>query len=135
MSTTLFNDFQSLEKRLGLRMAQKFRRSIKLAIKNTQKDSYSGESKKSTATPKFKYGFLERIEFKTPYYVYPIQHVGFEGKKETSINRRLKPTDVMNQAIRQGKLVEELADEITELRGDQVMARLTLPKSKNVLNG
>lgn len=131
---SLNNDFQELEKKLGRRMAQKFRRSIKSAIKNTQANVYSGESNKSTATPKFKYGFLERIEFKTPYYVYPIQHVGFEGKKNQSINRRLQPTNVMNKAVKNGQLVEELADEISELRGEQLLTRITLP-NETQLNG
>lgn len=119
-------DFQTQEKAMGKRMATKFRREIKKAVNATQKNKFSGNSAKSTAVPRFRDGLLDRITFKTPYYVYPIQHFGFEGKKNSSLSKRTKPTDVLNKATRNGDLVEELATEVSELRASLVVGNINI---------
>ncbi|MGK4567856.1 hypothetical protein [Flavobacterium sp. 3HN19-14] len=114
-----------LEKKLGNAMASKFRVSLKSAIALTQKNVVSGKSKKATALPRFRNNHLERITMKMPYYVYPIQHYGIEGSKRRSINSRIKPTDVLNIALKQGQLTNELADGIADIRSEEVVTKIS----------
>ena len=102
-----------------------------LAIRSkTQKGS--GLASKSTVKPFYKNNLLERITIFTPYYIYPILHVGFEGTKANGINARLKARDFIIDAVERGKAVEDLADIIGNQRAEVIINRINFGFDKNM---
>ena len=105
-------DLFMLEKQAGTQFANRIKRNLLASIRSKTAKTKEGEKKgtglalKSTAKPIFKNGLLERITIFTPYYIYPILHVGFEGTKANGINVRLKARDFIIDAVERGKAVE-----------------------------
>lgn len=97
------------------------RRDFKSALSETA--NVQGLSKKSTVRSRFKNGRLDRITFVAPYYIY-MQHNGFEGSKRNGVMMRLKPTDVVNVALRKSNVLESLITDLAEQRADEVIAKL-----------
>ena len=81
----------------------------------------------------YKNELLDRITIFTPYYIYPILHIGFEGTKKNGVNARLKAREFIMDALEQGKAVEELADVIGSQRAEVIVNRINFGFDKNML--
>lgn len=131
-------DLFMLEKQAGTQFANRIKRNLVASIRSKTAKTKEGEKKgtglalKSTAKPIFKNGLLERITIFTPYYIYPILHVGFEGTKANGINARLKAREFIIDAVERGKAVEELADIIGNQRAEVIVNRITFGFDKNM---
>jgi hypothetical protein len=60
-----------------------------------------------------------------------MQNFGFEGQKSNGVNQRLQATDVFERALDSANILEDLADEISELRIDQVTALINFNRTNN----
>ena len=90
-------DLFMLEKQAGTQFANRIKRNLVSSIRS-KTNKGSGLALKSTVKPFYKNNLLERITIFTPYYIYPILHVGFEGTKSNGINARLKARDFIIDA-------------------------------------
>lgn len=124
-------DLFMLEKQAGTQFANRIKRNLVASIRN-KTNKGSGLALKSTVKPFYKNNLLERITIFTPYYIYPILHVGFEGTKANRINARLKAREFIIDAVERGKAVEELADIIGNQRAEVIVNRITFGFDKNM---
>ena len=123
-------DLFMLEKQAGTQFANRIKRNLLSSIRSkTQKGS--GLASKSTVKPFYKNNLLERITIFTPYYIYPILHVGFEGTKANGIYARLKARDFIIDAVERGKAVEDLADIIGNQRAEVIINRINFGFDRN----
>lgn len=120
-------DITQKEKEITSQAVKKLRSAVRQEISNTSELRTGVASRTGGAGSRFKYGRLQRITMSAPYYIF-MQHYGFEGKKSNSVNQRLKATDVFAKALDSSKILETLADEISELRLDQVTALIKFNK-------
>ncbi len=124
-------DLFMLEKQAGTQFANRIKRNLLSSIRSkTQKGT--GLASKSTVKPFYKNELLERITIFTPYYIYPILHVGFEGTKANGINARLKAREFIIDAVERGKAVEELAEIIGNQRAEVIVNRINFGFDKNL---
>ena len=86
---------------------------------------------KTTVKPFFKNELLERITIFTPYYIYPILHIGFEGTKKNGVNARLKAQHFITDALENGKLVEDLANIVGQNRAESIVAKINFKPSNS----
>jgi hypothetical protein len=124
-------DLFMLEKQAGTQFANRIKRNLLSSIRSKTKKG-EGLALKSTVKPFYKNNLLERITIFTPYYIYPILHVGFEGTKSNGINARLKARDFIIDAVERGKAVEELADIIGNQRAEVIVNRINFGFDKNI---
>jgi hypothetical protein len=111
------------EKATGLKFATRLRGNVRSSIANLT-TMQSGRALKTTVSPIYRDGFLNALTIKTPYYIYPILHYGFEGNKKKGIAYRLKARNILVDALENGKLVEDLGDAIGENRAVVLMNRI-----------
>lgn len=116
-------DLFMLEKQAGTQFANRIKRNLVASIRN-KTNKGSGLALKSTVKPLYKNNLLERITIFTPYYIYPILHIGFEGRKSNGINARLKAREFIIDAVERGKVVEDLADIIGNQRAEVIINRI-----------
>lgn len=69
--------------------------------------------------PRFNKQQLVRLSVKAPKHVF-IQNYGFEGVKSNGINMRLKETAVVDDAIEVSRVVDYLADNLSEIRAEEI---------------
>jgi hypothetical protein len=124
-------DLFMLEKQAGTQFANRIKRNLLSSIRSKTKKG-EGLALKSTVKPFYKNNLLERITIFTPYYIYPILHVGFEGTKSNGINARLKARDFIIDAVERGKAVEELADIIGNQRAEVIVNRINFGFDNNM---
>lgn len=124
-------DLFMLEKQAGTQFANRIKRNLLSSIRSKTKKG-EGLALKSTVKPFYKNNLLERITIFTPYYIYPILHIGFEGTKSNGINARLKARDFIIDAVERGKAVEELADIIGNQRAEVIVNRINFGFDKNL---
>lgn len=74
-------------------------------------------------TSRFSGGKLTRITIKAPRHLF-IQNYGFEGMKKNGVSMRLKATNVVDDAISQTDVVNYLADNISAIRADEIVAKI-----------
>jgi len=116
-------DLYQLEKGIAGKSTLAIKNALKQAISNTT-DSRSGEAlKQAGSRAVFKDNRLQRITIRAPHYIFKQQY-GFEGVKSNSINMRLKPTNVISTALTTSKILETLADEISEIRLSEVTSKI-----------
>jgi hypothetical protein len=116
-------DLYNLEKRAAGRSVTSIRYGIKSAINQTT-NSKSGLALSSAgARSVFKDNRLQRIALKAQHYIFK-QHHGFEGNKKNGIMMRLKQTSVITKALDDSKILETLADELSEIRLSEVTSRI-----------
>lgn len=125
-------DIFMLEKQAGTEFANRIKRNLLSSIRSKTKKG-EGLALKSTVKPFFKNGLLDRITIFTPYYIYPILHLGFEGTKANGVNVRLKAKEFILDALENGKAVEELADIIGEQRTEVIVNRINFGFDKNTI--
>jgi hypothetical protein len=116
-------DLFMLEKQAGTQFANRIKRNLLSSIRS-KTEKGSGLASKSTVKPFYKSELLERITIFTPYYIYPILHVGFEGTKSNGVNARLKAREFIVDAVERGKIVEDLADIIGNQRAEVIINRI-----------
>jgi hypothetical protein len=118
------------EKEITSQAVRKLRAVVRSEISKTSKSRTGLAERTGGAGSKFKFGRLQRITMVAPYYIF-MQHYGFEGKKSNGVNQRLQTTDVFQKALDSSKILETLADEISELRIDQVTTLINFKSAKN----
>ena len=116
-------DLFMLEKQAGTQFANRIKRNLLSSIRS-KTEKGSGLASKSTVKPFYKNELLERITIFTPYYIYPILHVGFEGTKSNGVNARLKAREFIVDAVERGQIVEDLADIIGNQRAEVIINRI-----------
>ena len=123
-------DIFLLEQKTGKDFASRIKRNLLSSIKSKTKKG-SGQSMKTSVRPVFKNGMLDRLTIFTPYYIYPILHVGFEGSKKRGFNYRVEAKNFITDALESGKLVEDLASIVGEQRATDIMTRINIGFDKN----
>lgn len=113
-----------LEREAGKKAARTLRKDLRQQVAR-RFTSRSGSLKKITATHRMKRGELQRIAIKAPKHGF-IQHYGFEKRKNNGVFQRLKGTNFLNHAINKNGAIEKLADDISNIRGDEVVAKINL---------
>jgi len=130
-------DLYQLERDLARKTTALIRGSLRSAIRSTVSDkktilsggkTYTYDNtgnalKKSGSRAVFKYDRLQRITIKAPQYIFQQQY-GFEGRKSNGVNMRLKATDVITQTLSSSRVLDTLADEISEIRLSQITAKI-----------
>ena len=124
-------DLFMLEKQAGTQFANRIKRNLLASIRS-KTNKGEGLALKSTVKPFYKNNLLDRITTFTPYYIYPILHVGFEGTKSNGVNARLKAREFIVDALERGKAVEELADIIGSQRAEVIVGRINFGFDKNL---
>lgn len=120
------------EKNVGNEFSKRIKRNLLNSIKQNVKKGATGLALKSTAKAFYKFGLLDRITLFTPYYIYPILHVGFEGSKKNGIYYRVKARQFMSDAVENGKVVEDLATVVGNQRGTAIMNRVAFGFDKEL---
>lgn len=113
------------EKELGNEFAQRLRKNLRNTISSLTTKK-SGLALKSTVTPIYRSNQLYSLQIKTPYYIYPILHVGFEGSKKEGLNKRVAGRNIITKAIEDGRLVQDLADKVGMLRATEIVSNISL---------
>jgi len=117
-------DLFLLEKQAGIQFSKRMKHNLLASIKAKVNKGSSGMALKSNVKPFFKNQLLDRITTTTPYYIFPILHIGFEGTKKNGVNARLEARKFITDAVENGKLVEDLADVIGSQRADAIVSRI-----------
>lgn len=78
-------------------------------------------SNKTTVRTRFSQNQLRRIVIDAPKYIF-IQNYGFEGIKSNGVNMRLKAKRTIDDAIKDTDIMNYLADHISNLRADDIVA-------------
>ncbi|MRX40569.1 hypothetical protein GJU43_14870 [Flavobacterium sp. LC2016-23] len=120
-------DILKREKEITANAVKKLRPAVREEVGKSSNSRSGNALRLSGAGSRFKNGRLQRITMSAPYYIF-MQHYGFEGKKSNGVNQRLKATDVFTKAIESSNIIESLANEISELRIDQVTALIKFSK-------
>jgi hypothetical protein len=116
-------DLYQLEKNLAGKSTTAMRNAIRGAISQTT-ESQTGEAlKQAGSRAVFRDNRLQRITIRAPHYIFKQQY-GFEGTKSNGINMRLQATSVIAKAIESSKILETLADEISEIRLTEVTSKI-----------
>ncbi len=113
-----------LEKQTGIQFSNRLKRNLIASIKAKVNKGNSGMALKSNVKPFFKNQLLDRITITTPYYIFPILHIGFEGTKKNGVNARLQARKFITDAVENGKLVEDLATIIGDQRAEAIVSRI-----------
>lgn len=117
-------DLYQLEKNLAGKTTLAIRNAIRLAIRQTTKTSTpDGALKQAGSRAVFKDNRLQRVTIRAPHYIFKQQY-GFEGVKSNGVNMRLNATSVINIALDESKVLETLADEISEIRLTEVTSKI-----------
>ena len=117
-------DLYQLEKQLAGKTTTALRNSLRSAISQTTEASPMGVAlKQAGSRAVFKDDRLQRITIRAPHYIFKQQY-GFEGKKSNGINMRLKSTSVINKALEDSRILETLADEVSEIRLTEVTSKI-----------
>ena len=85
----------------------------------------TGESKRSTdVRARFSGEELAKLVIRAPKHLF-IQNYGFEGTKKNGVYMRLQAKRTIDQAIEDSQVIDYLADNISEVRADKVVAVFT----------
>jgi hypothetical protein len=120
-------DILGKEKEITGVVVKKLRSAVREQISKTSEAKSGQAIKTGGAGSRFKNGRLQRITLSAPHYIFK-QHYGFEGKKSNGVNQRLKGTNVFEKALDSANVLEDLANQISELRIDQVTALIQFKK-------
>lgn len=118
------------EKQIGSEFSKRLSRNLKVSIRS-KIEKETGRALRSRVKPVYKSGLLERLTIFTPYYIYPILHIGFEGTKKNGVNQRLKAREFLVDAIENGRFVEDLADVVGANRAEAIMSKIDFKLLRN----
>lgn len=116
------------EREITSKVVKKLRSAMRDQVSKTTKTKSGHAAKVSGAGSRFKNSRLQRLTLSAPSYIF-MQHYGFEGKKSNGVNQRLRSTDILFKAIESANIMESLANEISEIRLDQVSAIIKISKN------
>lgn len=116
-------DIYMLEKKVGKEAADKLKAAFKREISTAVNVTGDGKAKNATVTARYKQERLDRLTFSAPAYIFK-QNFGFEGSKKNGVNMRLQATNVLSKAINSSQVLETLADEIANLRAEEVITSI-----------
>lgn len=119
------------EKQIGSEFSKRLSRNLKASIRSKITPSETSRALRSRVKPVYKYGLLDRLTIFTPYYIYPILHIGFEGTKKNGVNQRLKAREFLVDAIENGRFVEDLADVVGANRAEAIMSKIDFKLLRN----
>ncbi len=116
-----FNEQKTLEQKAGRKAARKLKTALKnLVQKGFETTQGNSEILKSTVLAKMDGSELQRLAIKMPHYAFK-HHFGFDGVRSNGLKLRLyKQQGFLNKTITEANVLEQLADEIAEIRGEQV---------------
>lgn len=112
------------EKQAASKATRKLKASFKTAIKRSANVTPGGEASKATVRAKYRGGRLDRLTFQAPHYIFK-QNYGFEGVKSNGVSMRLRATSVLSKSIADANVLENLADELGNLRAEAIEASIT----------
>ncbi|WP_289659532.1 hypothetical protein [Flavobacterium panacagri] len=118
-------DVLKQEREITSKAVKKLRASVKNEVSKSGETRSGNAVKISNAGSRFKNNRLQRLTMSAPYYIF-MQHHGFEGKKSNGINQRLTATNVFSKAIQSSNIMETLANEISDVRLEQVSSIINL---------
>lgn len=119
MTSTI--DLAQKERDITSQAVKKLRAAVRAEVSHNSQSKTGQALRMSGASSRFKKGRLQRIIMSGAYYTL-MQHYGFEGQKSNGVNQRLRATDVFAKAVSSSNILEKLADDISELRIEQVAA-------------
>jgi plasmid stabilization system protein ParE len=114
-------DMFAAEKRIGKTAASKLQSELRTVIRLLA-EKKSGEAQASRVTPKYKNERLQRIVIQSPHYVFKL-HYGFEGTKSNGVYQKYKPYFFLTLALDRAKVLDSLADDISQLRMEEVISK------------
>lgn len=128
-------DTYQLERNLANKTTRVLRTAVRSAISKTVSDKRIVQSggnsylydntgnaiKQAGSRSVFKNGRLQRFTIRAPHYIFKQQY-GFEGTKSNGVNMRLNATTVINKALEEANILESVADEISEIRMEEVIS-------------
>lgn len=117
-----------LEKKAGNRAARTLSDSLRSAVAQTTDPVSFTAQKRTGASARYKDNRLTRIAMRAPHYIFK-QHYGFEGRKKNGVNMRLRPTNVINIALEKANILESLADELTDIRAEEVFTKINFQRN------
>lgn len=114
----------ALEMLAGVKAAKHLQGALRTAI-GAETIRHTGAMMKTRATAKKEKpdGRLQRIVIASPHYSFKLNY-GFEGIKSNGVSMNLKPTNHLHTAIEQTNILNQLADEIGNIRADEVVASI-----------
>lgn len=119
-------DLTALELQSGRKHARKMRRDFKSAVLSAITPSeFSQFVKKTRFSARMKFDALDRISISTPHYIFK-QHYGFEGIKSNGVRMRMRSFNHFGNFFDRTTALDELATEISELRGEAVTAEASI---------
>lgn len=110
------------EKIVGEKAARLLQSSL-LRFIGVETVSHTGILMKSTVKAFNRKTGLSALIIKSPRYGFMLNY-GFEGVKSNGISMKLTATNHLADAIDKSNILEILADELTAIKGDRVMATL-----------
>lgn len=116
-------DLLAQEKAAAKKATNAIRTAFRNAVKTTTTPGTGNAIKITGSRAVFKDQRLQRVTLKAPHYIFK-QHHGFEGSKRNGVNMRLKATNVLNVALGNSNVLESLVDEISDIRGSQVLSKI-----------
>jgi hypothetical protein len=111
------------EKEIGTDFSKRIKSNLLSSIRRQVKKG-SGLALRTAVKPVYKNGFLDRITIFTPYYIYPILHLGFEGSKKNGVRFRVAAKNFITEALENGKIVEDLADLVGSQRASAIVSSI-----------
>ena len=109
---------------VGRKAARKLQKAITSIIAVETVES-TGALMKTTARAK-KAGntnYLDRITIASPHYGFKLNY-GFEGIKSNRVQMNLKPINHLHKAIERTSILNELADNLSNIRAEEVAAKI-----------
>lgn len=117
-------DLTALEKKAGQAAARKISRKLKSLIRSSTVKRSGDMLRISSARAVIKFDALDHIAIRSPHYAFK-QHHGFEGIKKNGVRMRLKATNLFDELLDNNKTLEELADTISDLRGEEITSQIS----------
>ncbi|MBS9773798.1 MAG: hypothetical protein KGV59_01395 [Tenacibaculum sp.] len=121
-----FNEQKILEQQAGRKAARKLRSALRNLVKRGFETTQGNSAiLKSTVLAKMDGTELQRLVIKMPHYGFK-HHFGFDGVRSNGLKLRLyKQQGFLNKSITEANVLEQLADDIAEIRGEQMMKIVT----------
>ena len=122
MATTQNTNTKAQELVAGKKAARLLQASIVKFI-GFETVSHTGKLMASTAKARPGIDGLKDIAITQPRYGFMLNY-GFEGVKSNGISMKLKATNHLADAIEKSRVLEILADELTEIKAEKVFATI-----------
>lgn len=114
------------ERELGIKVSRMLQSQIRSAIA-VETVRHTGELLKTNVQPYIEeidaYKGLSKLYINGPHYGYKLNY-GFIGVKNTGFQMRLTETNHITNSIEKSSIIDYLATELSELRAEQIVARI-----------